>query len=333
MKVAVRYSLFLVFALMAHQFLAQAPQFSHFNAVPAYNNPALVGDAKVSRLSVNFRNQWATVGNAFNTGVVAFDSYDEKRDIGWGGYAIHDQRGNALQSNMLAGQVSKLAYINSNRQLRLLGGIQAAWVSNRWNAANLTYVSDLMGIPDPIAAGALSENRLSLSAGSVLEFVPSDSERASWWLGTAWHNVAVDPEKWMGQRFGVQGGLKLPFDSPGFFGNNLGHDLDRETALTLGFHARKQGGLYQLEVGANWLYTPLIVGLWYRGLGTGVRRDALIPTLGFISANILFQVSYDIPVSSIGLNTGSLELTVWYGFDNLVSFRGNNRNARNFLKF
>lgn len=312
---------------------AQAPQFSQFNSIPAYNNPALVGDARVARLSVNFRNQWATLGNAFNTGVAAFDAYDERRDIGWGAYAVHDQRGSALQSNMLAGQLSKLTYINSNRQLRLIGGAQAAWVSNRWNTGGMVYVSDLMGLPDPIALSSLSENRLSFSLGSVLEFVPLDRDKASWWLGSAWHNVAVDTDKWMGQRFGVQGGLKLPFDSPGIFGNSLGHDLDRETALNLGFHARKQGNLYQMEVGGSVLYTPMIVGLWYRGLVGGDRRDAIIPTLGFISANIMFQLSYDIPVSTLGFNTGALELTLWYGFENLVSFRGNSRNVRNFLKF
>lgn len=323
----------LVICLSVPLVRGQAPQFSQFNSVPAYNNPALVGDAKVPRLSVNFRNQWATLGTAFNTGVVAFDSYDEKRDIGWGGFAIQDQRGSILQSTMLAGQLSKLTYINSNRELRLLGGVQAAWVSNRWNADNLVYVSDLMGLPDPVAQNALSENRLSFSLGSVLEFAPLDNEQASWWLGAAWHHVAIDTEKWMGQRFGVQGGLRLPFDSPGIFGNNLGHDLDRETALNLGFHARKQGNLYQMELGANMVYTPLILGLWYRGLLTGHRRDAVIPTIGFISANVMFQVSYDIPVSSLGLNTGALELTLWYGFNDLVSFRGNSRNVRNFLKF
>lgn len=312
---------------------AQAPHFSQFNAIPSYNNPALVGDAKVPRLAVNFRNQWATIGNAFNTGIVSFDSYDSKRDIGWGGYAIHDQRGNALQSNMLAGQISKLTYINSNRSLRLIGGAQAAWISNRWNAADLVYVSDLMGLPDPIALNSLSENRFSFSLGSVLEHVPSSPERASWWLGAAWHHVAVDTDKWMGQRFGLQGGLKLPFDSPGFFGNSLGHDLDRESSLNLGFHARKQGNLYQMEVGTNVVYSPMIVGLWYRGFVAGDRRDAVIPTLGFISANVMFQVSYDIPVSTLGFNTGALELTLWYGFNDLVSFRGNSRNVRHLLKF
>lgn len=321
-----------LFLCCCQQLIAQAPHQSQINAIQAYNNPALVGDAKVSRLSVNFRNQWATLGTAFNTGMVGFDTYDDRRDIGWGGYAIHDQRGNVLQSNMLAAQLSKLTYISS-RELRLIGGIQAAWVSNRWNGDNLTYVSDLMGLPDPMAQKAISENRLSFSMGSVLEYAPLNHEEASWWLGAAWNNVAVDTEKWMGQRFAVQGGLKLPFDSPDIFGNRLGHDLDRETSLNLGVQVQKQANLHQLILGGNLVYTPLIVGLWYRGLGFGNHRDAIIPTLGFISANVMLQVSYDIPVSSLGFNAGALELTLWYGFDNLVAFRGSSRNVRNFLKF
>lgn len=311
----------------------QAPHFSQFNALHAYNNPALVGDAKVPRLSMNFRNQWATLGTAFNTGIVSFDTYNQEKEIGWGAFAIHDQRGNALQSNMVATQLSKLAYINSNRQLRLIGGLQAAWVSNRWNDDYLTYVSDYMGLPDPLALKAITENRISFSMGSVLEYVPQSPEQASWWLGTTWQHIAVGTDKWMGQRFALQGGMKIPFDSPGFFGNRLGHDLDRETSVNMGIQIQKQATLYQLILGANLVYTPLIVGVWYRGLGVGNRRDAIIPTLGFISANVMFQVSYDIPVSSLGFNAGALELTLWYGFENLVSFRGNSRNVRNFLKF
>lgn len=88
-----------------------------------------------------------------------------------------------------------------------------------------------------------------------------------------------------------------------------------------------------MEVGTNVVYSPMIVGLWYRGFVAGDRRDAVIPTLGFISANVMFQVSYDIPVSTLGFNTGALELTLWYGFNDLVSFRGNSRNVRHLLKF
>ncbi len=312
----------------------QAPQFSQFYATPSYTNPALTGDARASRLTLNFRNQWASLGTAFNTAVVGFDTYVDPKDIGWGILAIHDQRGQALQSNMLAGQFSKLTYLSSSRELRLAGGIQAAWVSNRWNADNLVYVADLMGVTDPLAATGLSENRFSFSLGTLLEFVPRDDEKASWWWGGSWHNMAVNADKWMGQRFGLQAGTKIPFDSPELFGNHLGHDLDRETALSLAVQVRKQGPLYQLDLGGNLIYSPLLVGLWYRGMGfSEARRDAIIPTLGFLSANILLQVSYDIPVSSLGFSTGALELTLWYGFDDLVRYKGNGRNSRSFLRY
>ncbi|NDE62667.1 MAG: type IX secretion system membrane protein PorP/SprF, partial [Cyclobacteriaceae bacterium] len=48
----------LVFSLMSLASLAQDIQYSQYYANPIYLNPAMTGSTGMTRLGVNFRNQW-----------------------------------------------------------------------------------------------------------------------------------------------------------------------------------------------------------------------------------------------------------------------------------
>lgn len=317
---------------------AQSPQFSQFYANPIYANPALAGDAGTPRLIANYRNQWATVGTAFQTAAFSFDTYAEDLQIGLGVQVLHDQRGSALKSDQLSGQFSKLVYLDGQKELRLIGGVQAAWALNRWNGADLTYVSDFLGSPDPLSGNAVQQNRFTLSVGGILEYVPRHEDYASYWISGAWHNMGVNsPVSIDHQRINIQLGSKIPIGIPALFGNNLGSDLSRESALNLGMQVRKQGRSRQLDAGFNMIFSPLVLGVWYRGMIWGhTRRDALIGTAGWAYGNVLFQASYDLPVSSLGPDTGALEISIWYGVDALFRFAGKrttDRRARKCLRY
>jgi type IX secretion system PorP/SprF family membrane protein len=323
--------------LMSRSF-AQSPQFSQFYSNPIYSNPALAGDAGTPRFIANYRNQWASVGTPFQTAAFSFDTYAEDTEIGLGVQAIHDQRGSALQSDQLSGQISKLVYLDGQKELRLIGGLQAAWTLNRWNGSDLTYVSDFLGSPDPLAPVAIQQNRFTFSGGALLEYVPRHDDYASYWLSGAWHNIGInDPVSIEHQRITFQLGSKIPIGIPSFFGNNLGSDLDRQSAVNLGIQVRKQGSSRQMDAGFNLILSPLVAGIWYRGMIWGeTRRDALIGTAGWAYGNMLFQASYDLPVSSLGLDTGSFEISVWYGMDALFRFAGkkaSNRRGRKCLRY
>ncbi len=85
------------------------------------------------------------------------------------------------------------------------------------------------------------------------------------------------------------------------------------------------------------IYSPLLLGIWYRGLAMGpMRRDALIGTAGMAYGNWLFQASYDMNISSLGPDTGAFEISVWYGMDALFRFAGKqaqSRRARKCIRF
>lgn len=330
--------LFILILLTADWVNAQSPQFSQFYSNPIYSNPALAGDAGTPRFIANYRNQWALVGTPFQTAAFSFDSYAEDADIGFGVQALHDQRGSALKSNQLSVQISKLVFLDGQKEYRLIGGLQGAWTSNHWNGDDLSYVSQFLGSNDPLASVGLTRNRLTVSAGAILEYVPKSDYEATYWVGSAWHNIGINEDISIEhQNVNLQLGTKIPIEIPSFFGNNLGRDLERESAVTLALQVRKQGISRQMDAGFNIITSPLLFGVWYRGMIWGAtRRDALIGTVGWARGNILLQTSYDLPVSSLGLDTGSFEISIWYGIDALFRFTGkgtSDRRSRKCLRY
>lgn len=324
--------------IAANWCLAQSPQFSQFYANPMYTNPAFAGDAGAPRLIANYRNQWSAIGTPFQTATFSFDSYAEDIGMGFGVQALHDQRGPALQSNQIAIQTSLLKPLGGQENFRFIGGLQLAWTSNRWNGDNLSYVSQFLGSTDPLALPGISQNRITVSAGGIFENVPSTRQDASYWLSAAFHNLRVKDEISIEQRrVNVQIGTRIPFERDPFWGNYLGGDSYRESALTISAQFRAQGMSRQLDAGFNVLNSPVILGLWYRGLLFGdKRRDALIGTAGWAMGKMLVQASYDLPVSSLGFDTGSFEISIWYGIDAIFSFTGkggHDRKSRKCLRY
>lgn len=307
---------------------AQSPQFSQFYSNPLFQNPALAGDAGTHRFIANYRNQWAGVGIPFQTAAFSYDTYAEDAQVGLGLQLLHDRRGATLNSNQIAGQVSRSFYLDDKQNLRLTPGLQAAWVSDRFNTNDLLFVAQYLGTTDPLSQMGITQNKVVFSSGVRFDYDPQDNDEPFYWAGVSWHNMRIRNNDWLRDRFGLQLGAQFPMKFA-LFGHGYGHDLDRESAISVGMQLRKQGVNQQLDFGTNFIFSPLLVGIWYRGLVIGdKRRDAIIPTLGWARDNVLFQVSYDVPVSSLGADTGSFELSMWYGLDSLFKFAGKNSRER-----
>lgn len=310
------------------QVRAQAPQFSQFYTNPLFQNPALAGDAGTPRLIANYRNQWMSVGTPFQTSAFSFDTYAEDAQVGLGIQALYDRRGGMLQSGHLAGQVSRLFYLDAKQYLRLTPGLQAAWISDRWNGDNLTFVAQYLGSTDPLAQNGVSSNRVAFSSGLRFDYDSQNDDEPFYWAGLSYHNMGYRDNDWLRERWGVQLGAQFPLQIR-LFGHGYGRDMDRESALSMALQLRRQGINKQMDIGTNLIFSPLLVGLWYRGLFVGPkRRDAMVGTIGWARDKLLFQASYDVTISSLGTDAGAFELSIWYGFDALFRFSGKNRNAR-----
>ena len=98
---------------------------------PVFTNPALAGDTGTPLFIANYRNQWARLGEPFQTAAFSFDTYAEDAGVGLGFQPMHDQQSSVLKSTGLSGQVSKIAYLDGQKEVRLIGDLQTAWTSYR----------------------------------------------------------------------------------------------------------------------------------------------------------------------------------------------------------
>ena len=104
----------------------------------------------------------------------------------------------------------------------------------------------------------------------------------------------------------------------GASGGQLG-DGKSVPVLSPSFIYKRQGNFEQLDIGAYFLYHPIILGLWYRGIPLiknvqgDLRQDASVVILGFQFDRVEIVYSYDITVSALGpISGGAHEVALKY---------------------
>jgi type IX secretion system PorP/SprF family membrane protein len=75
---------------------AQDPEFSQFYANPLYLNPAFTGTSGLSRVAINYRNQWPNHGNTFVTNYLSFDKFVGSLRGGIGFQVMYDVQLNGV---------------------------------------------------------------------------------------------------------------------------------------------------------------------------------------------------------------------------------------------
>ena len=64
-----------VFLGLCFKAAAQDTQYSQFYAAPLYLNPALTGSTQLTRIGINYRNQWPGLDQSFNSYSAYIDHY------------------------------------------------------------------------------------------------------------------------------------------------------------------------------------------------------------------------------------------------------------------
>ena len=305
---------------------AQDPQFSQFYANPLYLNPAFAGGDLAPRVMMNYRNQWPGLSANYVTTSFAVDHYFSNVNSGVGLMFVNDSQGTgSLRSSEVSGQYSYQLRFNESKALRM--GLQGTYGNRRANLSDLTFGDQYTNrgftgnaTADPIALnGSPSTHYLSFSTGLLLY---SDK----YWIGVAAHHINRPEQGFFqvadGTRLPLKGslhaGLRIPFG--GYTG--LGDELDREMSISPAINYKFQGKYDQLDLGVYVTYSPIVLGLWYRGLpikkyvANISNRESLIALVGYRHERFSFGYSYDITVSSLGLPSGgSHEISLAYTFD------------------
>jgi len=296
---------------------AQDPQFSQYYAAPLYLNPAFTGTTQDHRFIANYRNQWPNAARGFVTYAFSYDYNLHNYNSGIGFLATVDQAGTA---GMKSSQFNFL-------------------YSYKWNISSKWVVS--AGLNFGYAFRSIDLNKLIF--GDQLQFdsdgnVPSDDPaifnlgttsyfdfnsgvlayNKNFWFGFSASHLntpnrsLLDQESIIPIKTSFHGGVRIPLYAGPFKKENM-------AVLSPSFVYKRQGQFDQLDLGLYFLYDPVMIGLWYRGIPIqqnvkdNISQDAVVVVLGFQFEKMEVAYSYDLTVSELGpISGGTHEVALKY---------------------
>jgi len=309
-------------ALLSHVTLSgQDAIYSQFYISPTLLNPAFAGNSKGAAVTVNYRNQWPSINQAYSTYSVAYDQQWQK-NTGIGIYANTDAAGNgALKTTKLAGIYSYRVRLRNKTFIK--GAIEAGYGQTAIDWQRFVFFDSL----DPFD-GTNSPGGVSIPSAEV----PRDNLSRSffdlgsglmiynplWYAGISYKHMNSpsidfidDDTGRTGQlpsRLTLHGGMQLSLER-----GNIG---EYGTFISPNVLISKQAAFWQVTAGAYVNVSQVFGGLWYRQ--AGANGDAIIGSVGVKSGIFRIAYSYDYTISELTIGSGgSHEIGVSILFDKL----------------
>jgi len=126
----------LAFMMLTKTLFAQDPHFTQFNRIPTFYNPAAAGhDVEHIRLTMLYRNQWASVTSPFVTQSLFFDK--QVRKVGLGATLINNTSGEAgIRQFYVNGTLS---YRLNLKNHQFAGGLQIGMIQKSFDPSKMTF--------------------------------------------------------------------------------------------------------------------------------------------------------------------------------------------------
>lgn len=304
----------LLIVLSATVGMAQDQQFTQFYAVPNAISPAFAGASVQNRLSAQYRNQWSAIPGAFSAFNLSYDQFLPNINSGVGLLVNYDQAGTgALRTTGLSLQYAYEARLRRNWFFR--PALQFGYFTKAIDFDKLTFYDQMIrdGSQPSVEAGTIRPvNYFDMAAG-ILTYGPK------FWFGlSAYHNNTPDQsfygynEHVLYRKMSAHGGVRIRIK-----GNSL-TKLDHYMVLAANYMSQQE--FDQMDFGFYYEFSPVILGLWYRGLPMKsnhygyMNHDEVAVLVGFQAARYKFGYSYDITVSRLGIGSsaGSHEISLVY---------------------
>lgn len=305
--------------------MAQDAQYSQFYANPIYLNPAMAGASEMTRVGVNYRNQWPSLDQSFTSYSAHIDHYIFGANSGIGLiFNKSDQSMANLSVTEIGAAYSYRARLGFRSFLRVGG--QVSYMDRDAYFGNLLFgsqIDDQTGAIGDFSGENLGEDFshqfVDYSFGILL-----NNENA--WIGLSAHHVTQPNMSFVdGQiselpiKFSAHGGYR--FDLSGGAETNFMNKRSGTRDLTLAFNYKNQEPFSQLDLGAQVNLQPIVLGIWYRGIPVSelgkTNHESVIALLGVSLGNGLdVGYSHDFTISSLGNgNTGGAnEISIRYSF-------------------
>jgi type IX secretion system PorP/SprF family membrane protein len=288
--------------------VAQDPEFSQYYAAPLALNPAFTGTASDHRFIANHRNQWPNITNGFVTYGISYDYNMEHLNSGMGVMIMTDKAGTAnLKSTLINFQY---AYkVNLTEKWVLSSGLNFGLGYRNIDFNKLVFGDQLefdadgsTPSDDPAFSNLQSSSYFDFGGGMLAY------NRKFWFGFSAWHlnrpnRSLLGEDVQIPIKTSFHGGVRIPLYNGVF-------KKDRIAAIMPSFVYKHQGNFDQLDLGTYFLYEPVILGLWYRGIPIqqntmdNISHDAVVVILGFQLRQVELTYSYDLTVSELGPVSG-----------------------------
>lgn len=307
--------LFVFFLLICGTFSvkAQDPEFSQFYANPLYLNPAFAGTSALSRMTINYRNQWPNHGNTFVTNYLSYDKFVSNMRGGIGFQVMYDNQLDGIIRNMNSSFLYA-HHVKVDDRLFFSLALEAGVIYKQYNVNGLVFPGmidqnngDIYGI---YAFPAESGHKLipDFSVGVV-------GQRDDVYFGLALNHLThPDQSIFQGDESG-----RLPLKITLHAGAK-GHEfhrglLSRPFTLSPNLVYQQQGAFKQINLGLYMKEDWLTFGLWFRN-NLSVRPNSVIAMFGYQKEKFQFGYSFDYTLSNLagyGYGAHEISLLLFFG--------------------
>jgi type IX secretion system PorP/SprF family membrane protein len=323
------YILIVFCVIIPVKIIAQDASFSQNYASPLYLSPSFTGLTEGSRLAFNYRDQWPNIPNTYRTMMFALDHYFSDYNSGVGLLYYRDDQGEGLLVDQNVGVLYSYE-INISNKIMVRPGIHFKFAQTMIDPTKGNLSSNL----SRETGQQISGSGIALAREQTNKFDAASSlmiySNIYWGGITIDHlvksNVGLtDIETYRGTKLTAFAGYKWVY-KPGRRGM-----ADQSVSFAVNY--RKQQVFNQLDFGAYWVYNPIELGLWYRGIpGNNVEglpnTDALVAILGVHFGNTRIGYSFDLTVSELGYNSGGAhEISIMHTIPSSTRPRRINRSA------
>lgn len=286
---------------------AQDPHFTQANRIPTWYNPAAAGHGvEHIRLTMLYRNQWASVSSPFRTPALFFDKNVNR--VGFGAMLVNNSAGESgFRQLYLNGQ---LAYRLKLDKHLIASGIQVGFVNKSFDPSKMTFDDQYQpdqgfnpSNPTTETFSYSSLTRPSFGAGIMWAYGDPRKERLLPYAGLSVQHLNQPKESFIEQNNFIPRRLTAQA--------GVGIQVNEHLIVTPSI-------LWAQQQFANELMASTIVkvplqershvegGLIYR------NKDAVAAYAGYQWNNFMLGMSYDVNFSGIGKNANAFELSLTY---------------------
>jgi len=320
-----------VCALFFTSLKAQDIHFSQYNEVPSVINPALAGVSYDTRVIGQYRTQWGSVAQAYQTYGISFEQALKHKKLKGNYFVIsanilRDMAGDAkmgmLNPNLGVSLVTKI-----NKQMKASGGIQGGFVYRTIDVNKLRWDKQFNGYEyDPTLPTGEAVPRSSITSydlGGGVNFSYAQSEKFISSKDGNKFNVGVSAFHYeIPKNSFFTTSEKLYTRYCAYFNGDFNLP-GTKSAIMPSFIYMKQGTSTEFVIGALYkfilvdqsMYTSIVkpsafsIGLQYR------YKDAIIPCILYQYDKYAIGVAYDINVSALtpaSKRNGAIEVMLRY---------------------